>query len=197
MTKEINGLKNDFKLCPMCGSKKIENHGNRKWVCPDCGFDLYNNVASAVGIVIYDKNHNVLFEVRAKEPRKGFLAVPGGFVDFGESAEEAVVRECREEIGVPVEGAQFLCTAPNTYEYKGIEYKTCDIFFAAQLPPEFSTIDDFIKSLHAEESEVVAFESHRVASLEDIEKLPLAFESARYTLHRWLSAREAGVSKPH
>ena len=132
MTK-INGFKNDFKLCPMCGSKRIENHGDRKWLCPDCGFDLYNNVASAVGIVIYDKYNNVLFEERAKNPRKGFLAVPGGFVDFGESAEEAVVRECREEIGVPVEGAVFLCTAPNIYEYKNIEYKTCDIFFTAHL----------------------------------------------------------------
>ena len=164
MTK-INGFKNDFKLCPMCGSKRIENHGDRKWLCPDCGFDLYNNVASAVGIIIYDKYNNVLFEERAKNPRKGFLAVPGGFVDFGESAEEAVVRECREEIGVPVEGAVFLCTAPNIYEYKNIEYKTCDIFFTAQLPSQFDSIDDFIKSLHAQEGEVVGFKACKVASL--------------------------------
>ena len=195
MTKQINGLKNDFKLCPMCGSKKIENHGNRKWICPDCGFDLYNNVASAVGVVIYDKYDNVLFEVRAKEPRKGFIAVPGGFVDFDESAEEAVVRECREEIGVPVDGTRFLCTQPNVYEYKGIEYKTCDIFFTAELPLQYDSIDDFIKCLKAEESEVVAFESHRISSQDDIEKLPLAFESARQTLIRWLS-RPKAVSKP-
>lgn len=182
MTKQINGLKNDFKMCPMCGSKKIENHGNRKWLCPECGFDLYCNVAAAVGVVIRDRHNNVLFEVRAKEPRKGFLALPGGFVDFGESAEEAVVRECREEIGVPVEGAEFLCTAPNTYEYKNIEYKTCDIFFVAELPSQFDTIDDFIKSLKAEESEVLSFKSCKVETLEDIEKIPLAFESAKYTL---------------
>ena len=182
MTKQINGLKNDFKLCPMCGSKNIENHGNRKWVCPDCAFDLYNNVASAVGVVIRDRYNNVLFEIRAKQPRKGYLALPGGFVDFDESAEEAVVRECREEIGVSVEGVKFLCTAPNTYEYKNIEYKTCDIFFTAELAPQFETIDDFIKSLKAEESEVQGFVSYKVESLEDIEKIPLAFESARYTL---------------
>lgn len=182
MTKQINGLKNDFKLCPMCGSKKIENHGNRKWMCQDCGFDLYNNVASAVGVVIRDRYNNVLFEIRAKQPRKGYAAVPGGFVDFDESAEEAAVRECREEIGVAVEGVKFLCTAPNTYEYKNIEYKTCDIFFTAELPPQYETIDDFIKSLKAEESEVEGFVSYKVESLEDIEKIPLAFESARYTL---------------
>ena len=182
MTKQINGLKNDFKMCPMCGSRLIENHGNRKWICPDCAFDLYNNVAAAVGVVIKDKYNNVLFEVRAKEPRKGFAALPGGFVDFDESIEEAAKRECREEIGVEVEGVKFLCSAPNTYEYKNIEYKTCDMFFTAELPSQFETIGDFIKSLKAEESEVAGFVFYKVESAEDIEKIPLAFESARYTL---------------
>ena len=112
-------MRNDFNLCPMCGSKKIECRHNRKWICPDCGFDLYNNVAAAVGVIIKDKYNNILFEVRAKEPRKGYLALPGGFVDFNESAEEAVVRECREEIGVELDinSIRFLCTNPNTYEY--------------------------------------------------------------------------------
>ena len=130
-------------------------------------------------------------------PRQGFLAVPGGFVDFNESAEEAVVRECREEIGVTVQGARFLCSAPNIYEYKGIVYRTCDLFFTAELPSEYDSIDAFIKSLKAEESEVVAFESHCIATAQDVEALPLAFESARVTLTRWLSAREAGVPKLH
>lgn len=185
MTK-INGLKNDFKLCPMCGSTRIENHENRKWMCPECGFDLYNNIAAAVGIIICDKYNNVLFEVRAKDPRKGYYAVPGGFVDFGETLEEAAVRECREEIGVTVDGVKFLCSAPNTYEYKNIEYKTCDVFFTAELPPQFDTIDDFIKKLTPEPGEVQSFASFRVETLEDIEKIPLAFESARITLKKFL-----------
>ena len=186
MTKKINGLQNDFKMCPMCGSRKIENHSNRKWICPDCGFDLYNNVAAAVGIVIYDKNQNVLFEVRAKEPRKGFIALPGGFIDFDESAEEAVERECQEEIGAQIKGVKYLWSAPNTYLYKNLEYKTCDLFYTAALSAEFDSIEEFIKSLKAEESEVVELKSYRVASLDDVEKLPLAFESARFTLKRFV-----------
>ena len=180
--KQTKGFKNDFKLCPMCGSRNIENHADRKWLCPDCGFDLYNNVATAVGIIIYDKNDKALFEVRAKEPRKGFLALPGGFVDFNESAEEAVLRECREEIGVEVSGASFLCSAPNIYEYKKIEYKTCDFFFAAPLPEKYESTEDFIKSLKAEESEVEGFEARRVSSQADLEALPLAFASAKKAL---------------
>ncbi len=179
---------NAFNMCPMCGSKNIENPGMRKWICHDCGFDLYNNVAAAVGIIIYDKDKNLLFEVRAKEPRKGFIAVPGGFVDFDESAEAAVVRECKEEIGVTLNPDQvkILCTNPNTYEYKNIVYKTCDIFFTAPLPEEFKDMDDFIASLKAQETEVLGFQSHRVANLDDVEKLPLAFESARLTLRKFV-----------
>lgn len=93
-------MKNDFNVCPMCAGKKIKNLDNRKWICEDCGFDLYCNVAAAVGVIIYDDENNVLFEVRAKEPQKGKIAIPGGFVDFDETAENAVIRECKEELGL-------------------------------------------------------------------------------------------------
>lgn len=175
---------NNFNMCPMCGSKKIECKENKKWFCPDCGFDLYNNVAAAVGVVIQDKNHNVLFEVRAKEPRKGFLALPGGFIDFDEPAEEACIREYKEEIGVQITDAKFICTYPNTYLYKNIEYKTCDMFFVADLPAKFDSINEYIKTLTAEESEVSEFQIHKVETLNDIEKLPLAFVSAKATLEK-------------
>jgi len=184
-------MNNDFKMCPMCGSSKIENHGNRKWLCPDCGFDLYNNVATAVGIIIQDKYSNILFEIRAKEPRKGFAALPGGFVDFEESAEEAAVRECREEIGVEINinDIQFLCSFPNTYVYKNIEYKTCDLFFTVKLPECFDSINDYIKTLKAEESEVESFTYYKVETKEDIEKIPLAFVSARNTLEKLIAKK--------
>ncbi|MBP5751778.1 MAG: NUDIX hydrolase, partial [Treponema sp.] len=65
---------NRFNFCPECGSKKIQTLMNgRKWLCPDCGFDLYNNVASAVGLLILNSRGEILMEKRAKEPRKGFL----------------------------------------------------------------------------------------------------------------------------
>ncbi len=173
----------------MCGSKKIQWRDNKKWICPDCGFDLYCNIAAAVGIVLYDDNNNVLFEVRAKEPRKGFLCLPGGFVDGGESTENAIVRECREELGAQLteDEVTYLCSFPNIYEYKNIEYKTCDIFFAAKLPACYKNMNDFVKFLKREESEVVRFEIHRVKTPEDVESLALAFPSARATLLKWIS----------
>lgn len=177
---------NKFNFCPNCASKNIEYRDNKKWFCTDCGFDLYNNVASAVGAIIYDSGNKVLFEVRAKNPRKGFLALPGGFTDRDESAEDAIVRECREEIGYEISDIKYLCSFPNDYEYKGISYKTCDLFFAVKCPHECTSIDDLITKLSMEKSEVTGFASYVINSEEDIEKIPLAFKSSNKALKSWL-----------
>jgi len=179
-------LANDFKLCPMCGSESIRSTGTRKWECPSCGFDLYNNVAAAVGIVLADSQGNILFERRAKEPRSGFLAFPGGFVDPDESLEHAAVRECAEETGITPSSVSYLCSFPNTYEYRNIVYKTCDSFFTAGLPSGIETIPALIAVLHGQQSEVLGFTSVHVDSERNIEEIPLAFESARKTLECWL-----------
>ncbi len=171
-------MQNDFNFCPNCGGKNIQNVNMRKWKCDDCGFTLYNNVAAAVGLVIQKKNGKVLFEKRAKEPRKGFLALPGGFVDPNETAEEACFRECKEEIGVEPLSVKYIATFPNTYEYKNVLYKTCDIFFEAVLPEN--------AELHAQEGEVLGFEEVSIKNKEDLKDVPLAFESARKTLTLWL-----------
>lgn len=173
-------MQNDFTFCPKCGGRNT-NNGTRKWLCPDCGFELYNNVAAAVGLVIQTKPGTILFERRAKNPRKGFLAFPGGFVDPDEPAEEACRRECAEETGVQPQSLNYIASFPNTYDYNGIRYKTCDLFFEAVLPEH--------AVLKAQEGEVLSFEEHSVDSEEEIENLPLAFESAANVLKLWLKRR--------
>lgn len=174
---------NKFNFCPECGSRNIETlGGGRKWGCPECGMKLYNNVASAVGILITDSQGRILFEKRAKEPRKGFLAVPGGFCEPGETLEEAALRECSEEIGVRPKSVKYLCSFPNTYEYRTVMYKTCDAFFEAVLPEDFT--------LKADEGEVSAFEWVKPESKEQIKDIPLAFESAQKTLEVYLSEKD-------
>lgn len=174
-------MQNDFRFCPQCGGERVRNVSMREWVCADCGFELYNNVATAVGLIICDADGRVLFERRGKEPRKGFLAFPGGFVDPDESAEEAAFRECAEETGVRPGNLRYLCSFPNTYAYKDIVYKTCDLFFAAELPAG--------AELRAQAGEVTAFEYRFVRNEQELAALPLAFESARKTLAVWLDGK--------
>ena len=171
---------NRFNYCPDCGSKTISTEmDGRKWKCPECGFTLYNNVASAVGLVIINSRGEILLEKRAKEPRKGYLALPGGFVDPEESLEEAALRECREEIGGEVSSMKYIASFPNAYEYKNIVYKTCDVFFEAQLSSDVE--------LKYQQSEVTDIVWMPCSTEKEIEAIPLAFDSARQTLLKRIS----------
>ncbi len=57
---------------------------------------MYRNPALAVDAVVI-KNGRILLVRRKNEPYKGKLALPGGFVEYGERTEDAVLRELREE----------------------------------------------------------------------------------------------------
>ena len=61
---------------------------------------------------------------RAKEPAKGTLDLPGGFVDMGETVEQGMIREIKEETGLDVEEIQYLFSSPNVYMYSGMGVHT-------------------------------------------------------------------------
>ena len=66
---------------------------------------------------------------RGIEPDYGKLDLPGGFIDPGETAENAVVRELKEELGLEVDDVEYLSSAPNEYLYSGITIYTLDMAF--------------------------------------------------------------------
>lgn len=76
---------------------------NRQVVCPHCGkpYACWRNPAPTADVVIYAPGRGVVIIRRANEPL-GY-ALPGGFIDEGECAEAAAVREMREETGLDVE----------------------------------------------------------------------------------------------
>jgi ADP-ribose pyrophosphatase YjhB (NUDIX family) len=71
-------------------------------VCPHCGgvVEKYRNPFPTVDIIIEVKGGIVL--IQRKNPPYGW-AIPGGFVDYGETLEEAAVREAKEETNLDVE----------------------------------------------------------------------------------------------
>lgn len=117
------------------------------WICPDCGFEYFHNVATAAGIIIESSGSIILLR-RAKEPKRGLLGLPGGFIEPGEGAEEGVLRECGEELGWIPSRMDFLASYPNVYRYRGIPYATCDLYFYAG-----ATVLD-LEKLKADPSEV-------------------------------------------
>ena len=139
-----------FKYCPNCGSQNVQYFNNFKFDCATCGFVLYHNIAAAVAIV-FTFEDKVLFTVRNVDPDKGKLDLPGGFIDPGETAEEAACREIKEEIGLDIlpSNLRYVTTAPNHYLYKNVAYRTMDIFYEYALQSEAISIkaEDEIKDL--------------------------------------------------
>ncbi len=106
---------------------------------------------------------------RAKDPRRGKLGLPGGFIDFNETAEAALDREVREEIGIAVRAAKFVLSLPNRYEFAGVTYPVLDLFFTAQAiaPDQARPLDEVSELLwrrpEAVELDEIAFVSVREA----------------------------------
>lgn len=94
--------------CSFCGSAYPPG---APWprTCARCARTVYRNplpVAVALQPVRDGDRTGLVVIRRAIEPSRGLLALPGGFVDHGETWQQAVVRELAEETGIPADPGQ-------------------------------------------------------------------------------------------
>lgn len=118
-----------FRYCPKCGSEYFEINSFKSKHCSSCGFTYYQNPSSSTAAFILNARGELLVVRRAKEPAKDTLDLPGGFVDNGETAEEGILREIKEETGLEVQQVEYLFSIPNIYRYSGMDIHTLDMFY--------------------------------------------------------------------
>lgn len=98
------------KFCYNCGqkteSKKIE--GRIRSFCTNCNMILYKNPIPSVAIVTMNNDNEILLTKRAVEPGKGYWCLPGGFIESGETIEESVSRELKEETNLDCQEIKLL-----------------------------------------------------------------------------------------
>ncbi len=162
-----------FRFCPNCGNNRIEGFRGNGMQCLDCGFLYFHNCASAAAGII-ETEKGILFTVRAEEPQKGYYDLPGGFVNYGESLEQALFREAREELNLTIHDLRYLGSFPNIYAFHGVTYFTTDTVFVAKT----TKLGDL--TTNAEISRIVFAEPHEI----DPERI--AFESIRAGLVKYL-----------
>ena len=100
------------KYCGVCGAPmRMDTDISKK--CTECGKEIWPQLATAV-IVLIHRGDEVLL-VRAKNFRTDFYGLVAGFVETGETLEEAVAREAMEETGVTITNIRYFGSQPWPY----------------------------------------------------------------------------------
>ncbi len=145
-----------MRFCPRCGSSEFHIDGVRSLKCQSCGFHYYSNSSAAVAALVVDNNGKIMLTTRGIEPGYGKLDLPGGFVDPGESVENALKRELFEELGLKVKSYEYLGSAPNEYIFSEFSVFTIDLVF--KVIPEtmegLKAMDDILSFRFYSEEEI-------------------------------------------
>ncbi|MHC4779525.1 MAG: NUDIX hydrolase [Planctomycetota bacterium] len=91
----------DWNFCPRCGKELARAFDGERDVpqCAKCGRFYYDNPVPCVTALL-ETGEGILLILRGKNPKAGWWALPGGFLDIGETPEEGAMREFAEETGL-------------------------------------------------------------------------------------------------
>lgn len=98
------------QYCGCCATPMQQARHERVKRCPQCGLSQYPRLSPAV-IMLISRGSEILL-ARAPRFREGMYSVLAGFVEPGESLEETVVREVREEVGIEIQDIRYFGSQP-------------------------------------------------------------------------------------
>jgi NAD+ diphosphatase len=100
----------DHRYCGRCGSATERSTTERVRTCDTCGQDAYPRLSPAVIVLVeHDGRALLARNARTKMP---FFSTLAGFVEIGESLEQTVAREIREEAGIEVTDVRYFGSQP-------------------------------------------------------------------------------------
>lgn len=164
------------KHSPAFTQRMPEGEDRDRRVCDHCGFVDYVNPKLVAGSVVEADDGRILMCRRAIEPRRGYWTLPAGYMELGESVEEAAAREAVEEACAAIEIVDLLAI------YSIPRISQVQVFFRAKLTS----------------SEVAAGPESEEVALYTWDEIPmdaLAFPSVRWALEDW-RARRGQTNQP-
>ena len=121
----------------------------------------YKIPSLTVDIFIHNENHEFILITRKNDPFKDYWALPGGFVDYGETTENAAIREAKEETSIDIHSLELF----NVYSNPDRDPRrhTVSVFYLAHGNFDDAKANDDAKDI-------------RVFSFDDLEGLNIAFD---------------------
>jgi NAD+ diphosphatase len=108
---QINGWYRDHRFCGRCGSPTRRIANERAMSCPECGLVAYPRLSPCI-MALITRGDKCLLARNKQWRRKEYFSVLAGFVEPGESVEDALRREVREEVGLEVGDLHYFHSQP-------------------------------------------------------------------------------------
>lgn len=106
----ILGWEKTTRYCGRCGSLLIDRNDVRAKECGPCGHLIFPRISPAIIVAI--ERGDTLLLARASRFSENIYSVLAGFVEPGETLEEAVFREVKEEVGITVKNIRYFGSQP-------------------------------------------------------------------------------------
>ena len=104
--------KRNHKFCSHCGTPTEAHPVEHAMVCPACQYRQYPRVQPCVITVITRGSDEILLAKNARNLKSEMYGLIAGFVEVGETLEDAVRRETEEEVGLKLKNIQYLASQP-------------------------------------------------------------------------------------
>lgn len=161
----------EYRFCPKCGGE-TDKKSHNLLICKNCGYNFYLNPAPTNAIILENDKGEILLVKRKFEPKKGYLDLPGGFIEPGESMEESTIREVKEETGLNLKEVHYFNSYPDEYLYQEIYVKTLGLTLTGKIEgsPEITPSDDVEEAKFYKKTEIplgkIAFQSIKQALID-------------------------------
>lgn len=112
IANRINSFYVENCFCGKCGRRMVPDKKERAMVCPDCGNMVFPKIPPSVIVLIRNGERTLLTRYQASHNIYRNYALVAGYVESGETPEEAVAREVMEEVGVKVKNITYFASQP-------------------------------------------------------------------------------------
>jgi 8-oxo-dGTP diphosphatase len=169
----------EFRYCPRCGGglerRTVKPMEPKRLVCQACSFIFYQDPKVVAGTV-FTLDGGIVLLKRGVEPAMGKWVFPSGYVDRGESVQDAAIRETKEESNLNVKLGSLL----NVYSYRRSP-NVIVVYTAEVIDGALTAADESVEAQTFRPAEIpwndLAFESTKDALHDYIKLYPVTEKS--------------------
>lgn len=127
------------RFCPQCGGRTYLNHRETAMQCQDCRTLHYPRIFPCIIVAV--RNQDQILLAQHPRHRNGMYTVIAGFVETGETLEQCVAREIKEETGIEVTNIRYFGSQPWAFPSSIMVGFLAD-YQAGVIKPDYSELSD-------------------------------------------------------